>query len=231
MADPSPGASVVDTLDLGKSFGVMLLSTIIVAALYGITFLQSLWYYERFPEDSWALKATVGAVWLLDTATIALNSHAIYYYLVINYNNPAAFANQVWSVQVELLVTYTVVLIVQIFFILRIYRLRPRAWYIPAFMGFIALVSYGLILAVVVGVFEHPSWNGVAAANPRIANWVFGMVVDTGITVVLCWYMWSEKVYVRRRCVMSIPLVTTIGSYTSACIGPTACSTGSLSSV
>ncbi|KAI0819250.1 hypothetical protein BC628DRAFT_1049683 [Trametes gibbosa] len=25
------------------------------------------------------------------------------------------------------------------------------------------------------------------------------MVVDIGITVVLCWYMWSEKVYVRRR--------------------------------
>lgn len=35
--------------------------------------------------------------------------------------------------------------------------------------------------------------------DTRIANWVFGMVVDVAITAVLCWYMWSEKTYVRRK--------------------------------
>lgn len=74
---PSTGMALPD------SFGVLLLSTIIVSAyvhfslrclriestligccalirLYGITVLQTLYYYERFPKDPWRLKTVVG---------------------------------------------------------------------------------------------------------------------------------------------------------------------------
>ncbi|KAI0357564.1 hypothetical protein OH77DRAFT_111275 [Trametes cingulata] len=193
---PPPG------LELGQTFGVMLLSTIIASALYGITTLQTLYYYDRFPGDSWMMKTAVAAVWVLDTATIVLDSHAVYYYLIVNYNNPLALLDEVWSAQIEVLITYTVVIIAQIFFILRIYQLRRHAWYIPAALGLLALASYAIVIVIVRRILEHSQWSDVqtdAVNNPLIANWALGMVVDIGITVVLCWYLWSEKTYVRQN--------------------------------
>ncbi|KAH9851735.1 hypothetical protein C2E23DRAFT_828947 [Lenzites betulinus] len=204
MADlpPIPQGAPPAGTGLGESFGVMLLSTIIVAALYGITVLQTIYYYGRFPKDSWVLKTTVAVVWLLDTATIVLDSHAVYYYLIDNFNNPGAMATEVWSAQVEVLVTYTVVVIVQLFFVHRIFQLRPYAWYIPLAMGVVALASYGLVVVIVARVFKTPAWQDtdtVSINDPLIANWALGMVVDIAITVVLCWYLSAEKVYVRHK--------------------------------
>ncbi|KAL1950531.1 hypothetical protein VTO73DRAFT_5655 [Trametes versicolor] len=203
MSDPASSSGAPLTgMNLPDSFGVLLLSTIIVSALYGITVLQTLYYYERFPKDPWRLKTAVAVIWVLDTVTIVLDAHMVYYYLIDNYNNPTALLSQVWSGQVELLFTYIVVLMVQIFFVLRIYQLRPKAWYIPLLMGILAFVSFGLIVAIVAREFKHTAWNDVQTPqvlNVRIANWVFGMVVDISITAVLCWYLASEKTYIRRR--------------------------------
>lgn len=35
---------------------------------------------------------------VLDTVTIVLDTHAVYFYLIANYNNPSALAIQVWCV-------------------------------------------------------------------------------------------------------------------------------------
>ena len=35
--------------------------------------------------------------------------------------------------------------------------------------------------------------------QPLTANWVLGNIVDIGITVILCWYLWSEKLAVREK--------------------------------
>ncbi|KAI0360859.1 hypothetical protein OH77DRAFT_1517261 [Trametes cingulata] len=189
-------------MQLGPTYGAMLISTIVVSALYGITSLQTLYYYEMFPNDSRTMKAAVLAIWVLDTVTIALDSHAVYYYLISNYNNPAVLAQQVWSLPVEVLITYTVVLIVQMFFLLRIYQLRRYAWYIPAILGVVAIAAYGIVIAVVVEIFKASSKsdaNTTVVNDPLTANWALGMVVDIGITLILCWYLWSEKSYVRQN--------------------------------
>lgn len=85
MSDPASSSGAPLTgMNLPDSFGVLLLSTIIVSAyvpchlynsgsqyqlpltdcghlarLYGITVLQTLYYYERFPKDPWRLKTAV----------------------------------------------------------------------------------------------------------------------------------------------------------------------------
>ncbi|KAL1950532.1 hypothetical protein VTO73DRAFT_5656 [Trametes versicolor] len=203
MAGPPPFADAPQAaLQLGDSYGVMLISTIIVSALYGVTVLQTLYYYDRFPKDHWLLKSAVAIIWVLDTVTIVLDTHAVYFYLIANYNNPSALSIQVWSAQVEVIVTYTVVVMVQTFFIIRIYQLRPYAWYIPVPMGILALASYALVIAIEVAVFQKANWGNLQSSqvnDPLVANWVLGMIVDIAITVVLCWYLSSEKVYVRRR--------------------------------
>ncbi|KAI8978709.1 hypothetical protein BD414DRAFT_116250 [Trametes punicea] len=202
MAATSPLIAIPPTgQELGNTYGVMLISTIIAAALYGLTVVLAMYYYDKFPNDPVVLKVAVAAAWLLDTASIALDAHAIYYYLILNYNNPPALLNQVWSVQVELLITFADVLIVQLFFIRRIYQLRPHLWYIPLFQALTAVVSFALIIAIIVAVFKHSAWDDVQSTQvnaPLVANWLTGLIVDVSITIVLCWYLWSEKSYVRR---------------------------------
>ncbi|KAI0631926.1 hypothetical protein C8Q77DRAFT_882904 [Trametes polyzona] len=210
---------------MDDSFGAMLLSTIIVAALYGVTFLQTLYYYDTFPRDRWSLKSAVAVIWLLDTTAIILNAHEVYYYLVANYDNPPALLTQVWSAQAELLITYTVVVIAQMFYILRIYGLRPNMWYIPLAMGLLAIVSYVLVIVFFARLFENAAWSGVSSPGilrPRIANWATGMVVDIAITVVLCWYLAAEKTDYTRRSVHrgAIAAVVQIMTFLSKLVWP-----------
>ncbi|CDO69888.1 hypothetical protein BN946_scf184884.g47 [Trametes cinnabarina] len=197
---------------LGDTYGVMLISTVIAAGLYGVTFVLSLYYYDKFPKDPFLLKLAVAIVWFLDTASIVLDVHAVYYYLIANYNNPPALLVQVWSVQVELLITYTAVFFVQIFFIQRIYQ-RVSVSVLPVFnikSTFSAAKS--LVHTFTLGNhnsgilrtyhrFKNSTWNDVQSGQvnrPLVANWLTGLIVDVSITVVLCWYLWSEKNYVRR---------------------------------
>ncbi|KAI1785523.1 hypothetical protein LXA43DRAFT_1100121 [Ganoderma leucocontextum] len=217
---PLAGAS--PSVQLGSTYGVYLISVIVAAVLYGFTVLQALYYYEQFPKDKLVLKVTVGVLWALDTLTIFLDSHGAYFYLISNFTNITALDQEVWSVQAELLVTYTVVLIVQIFFILRMHHLRPHLWYIPVFFGLLAVASYASLIVIFTRVQQNTTWSktaspdvivrmldslrlyratksiGINSALPA-ANWVMGNVVDIGITVVLCWYLWSEKVGVPHR--------------------------------
>ena len=65
--------------ELGSSYGVMLISTVITAAqvsslfehllyaehiisLYGCTLLQALYYFEKFSKDPWPLKMAVSSL-------------------------------------------------------------------------------------------------------------------------------------------------------------------------
>ncbi|KAH9891829.1 hypothetical protein C8Q73DRAFT_792152 [Cubamyces lactineus] len=210
--------------ELGGTYGAMLISTIIAAALYGVSVLQALYYYDKFPEDHWAMKAAVAMIWALDTASIVLDSHAVYYYLIANYNNPSALLTEVWcvhtsvapeslpdspvfikncrSIQVEEIITFSAVLIAQIFFIQRIYQLRPYLWYIPMCQAIIAIASYALIIVIQIQIFQNNLWDAVPTPefnDPIIANWLTGLIVDVSIAAVLCWYLWSEKSYIRKK--------------------------------
>ncbi|KAI0657244.1 hypothetical protein C8Q70DRAFT_1055781 [Cubamyces menziesii] len=188
--------------ELGGTYGAMLISTIIAAALYGVSVLQALYYYDKFPEDHWAMKAAVALIWALDTTSIVLDSHAVYYYLIANFNNPPALLTEVWSIQVEEIITFSAVLIAQIFFIQRIYQLRPYLWYIPLCQAMIAVASYALIIVIQIQIFQNNLWDAVPTPqfnDPIIANWVTGLIVDVSIAAVLCWYLWSEKSYIRKK--------------------------------
>ncbi|KAJ8483380.1 hypothetical protein ONZ51_g4762 [Trametes cubensis] len=204
--------------ELGGTYGAMLISTIIAAALYGVSVLQALYYYDKFPEDHWAMKAAVALIWALDTTSIVLDSHAVYYYLIANFNNPPALLTEVWSIQVEEIITFSAVLIAQIFFIQRIYQLRPYLWYIPLCQQSPPMVrpvvvtrldvlvdektTVALIIVIQIQIFQNNLWDAVPTPqfnDPIIANWVTGLIVDVSIAAVLCWYLWSEKSYIRKK--------------------------------
>ncbi|KAI0761936.1 hypothetical protein BD413DRAFT_700017 [Trametes elegans] len=90
--------------------------------VYGITVLQTYLYFRRYPEDSIYLKGLVSNS-ALDTLTIALITHAIYSYFVLDLGRYADLAVLPWSVSVEVFITDIITVTVQLFFAQQLYRI------------------------------------------------------------------------------------------------------------
>ncbi|KAK0437089.1 uncharacterized protein EV420DRAFT_1652217 [Desarmillaria tabescens] len=89
---------------LGNTFGALFVGATIAAILFGITNLQTLIYYKRYPND-WSLyRYSVTLLWVLDAVHLTLSTHALYFYLIDMYGNllGALIGNVIWSMRFEL---------------------------------------------------------------------------------------------------------------------------------
>ncbi|KAJ3515202.1 hypothetical protein NLJ89_g1902 [Agrocybe chaxingu] len=109
---------------LDNSFGAIFIGMTIAGGLWGITTAQTYWYYTTYPKDPMGWKLLVAVVWALDTVHQALISSLLYHYLITNYFNPYSLDRLLPA------------LLVQCFFLFRIWRLSKGKWYLlilPAF--------------------------------------------------------------------------------------------------
>jgi len=111
--------------------------------MYGLTLLQTYTYYKRFPNDSWRLKLLVFVVWVLDTLHLILCTIAIYWYLVLNYNNPAQLAFTHWSMNLQTDCNGLIGLMVEIFFAQRVWRISKN-WHLTCLICILACLHFGL---------------------------------------------------------------------------------------
>jgi len=116
--------------------------------LYGITTLQTYFYYQYYPKDDSGLKLLVASLWVIDTAHVVFMSHAMYWYLVTGFGDVENLAGGVWSLFASMLMNLLMAFIVQCFFTARIHFLSPprfKLW-LPSVIGFIVLahLSFGL---------------------------------------------------------------------------------------
>ncbi|KAJ3005105.1 hypothetical protein NUW54_g4494 [Trametes sanguinea] len=96
---------------LNNSLGAFIIGTYISLMLYGLTLHQSYRYFRLFPKDLLLMRIIVVATLILETVHTALCMHTCYYYLVVNYSNPAALLEGVWSIRLMPLLTALPVLI------------------------------------------------------------------------------------------------------------------------
>ncbi|EPQ54073.1 hypothetical protein GLOTRDRAFT_139474 [Gloeophyllum trabeum ATCC 11539] len=118
-------------LDLTNTYGAATMGAMATLILYGITVLQTYFYFLQYPKDSPAFKLLVASLCLLDSLHIVLVCHVIYHYLVTNYFNPIALLSGVWSLYASVAANVVIACAVQIFFTMRIYHLsgpRTKHW-------------------------------------------------------------------------------------------------------
>ncbi|KAJ7587513.1 hypothetical protein C8J56DRAFT_1081803 [Mycena floridula] len=128
---------------VNQSIGVMTIGVLFSAMLFGITVLQ-LWMYLFGPAsstDRQYLKSLAVFVGLLDFAHLALVSHTVYHYTVVNFNNPAALGDVVWSSVIEAIPTAITTFIVQGFYAYRIWNLGNKIWGAKTSYGVTGLVT------------------------------------------------------------------------------------------
>ncbi|PBK84125.1 hypothetical protein ARMGADRAFT_1067433 [Armillaria gallica] len=70
------------TPSLGDTIGALYIGATIAAILFGITNLQTVIYYKKYPHDWWLFRYSVALLWVLDALHVALSTHALYVYLI-----------------------------------------------------------------------------------------------------------------------------------------------------
>ncbi|OSC97545.1 hypothetical protein PYCCODRAFT_1440062 [Trametes coccinea BRFM310] len=126
--------------DLNVTVGALLVGVLVTAVGYGITTLQTYMYMNRFPKDPWYIRWTVWSLLILDTSHIVLSWHMTYYYLIINFNNPPALDNSVWSFNITVVVTAVITVIVHCFYARRVFILGNRNWILVALILSLSMV-------------------------------------------------------------------------------------------
>jgi len=102
--------------------GIEMYQRSIPRSLWGVGCVQLFCYLNTSPSSDIRLRSLAVTVWLLDTIHQALLLHTLYFYLIIGYNEPSLQSMVAPSLVIEVLFCAMVCLIVQTFFILRIWR-------------------------------------------------------------------------------------------------------------
>ncbi|KAK0468765.1 hypothetical protein IW261DRAFT_1573510 [Armillaria novae-zelandiae] len=82
---------------LGATLGAVYLGATVAAIIFGITNLQTVIYYKKYPDDWWVYRYSVTSLWILDALHVVLSTHALYYYLINHFGNFVAIDDVVWS--------------------------------------------------------------------------------------------------------------------------------------
>ncbi|KZT42651.1 hypothetical protein SISSUDRAFT_1041263 [Sistotremastrum suecicum HHB10207 ss-3] len=128
---------------LDSTFGAVLLALVFSAVLFGLTTLQTYLYFNRFPHDARWMKGLVATIWCLDALHVALCTHTIYHYLIVNYGNSDALLTEVWSLAIQTDCNGLIGMMVECFFARRVLKLSGNR-YITTLIIVLAFIHFGL---------------------------------------------------------------------------------------
>lgn len=130
------------TPTLDSTFGAILIGVVVSAILYGMTNIQTILYFSRYPNDAESTKTFVAIIWMLDTFHVALILKAIYYYLITNFSDSDGLQaiDGHWSLYVSVIVNLLTSLLVQTFFTVQIFHLCSRRLRYPVTFGIAILI-------------------------------------------------------------------------------------------
>ncbi|PBK63662.1 hypothetical protein ARMSODRAFT_1023858 [Armillaria solidipes] len=130
-------------------------------AMFGITIVQA-WNYFNANADGWLMRSLVAFLVAMDAAVTGVNTQILHHYLVDNFGNTDQMQIIIYSFDAEVMMTAVVVLIVELFFVVRIYKLSSKNWLVPAVITVLAVGSFGSCTAFVVAQIQDDSTVGLS---------------------------------------------------------------------
>ncbi|KAJ3566340.1 hypothetical protein NP233_g7067 [Leucocoprinus birnbaumii] len=215
---PTTALISLESTTLDNTVGALFLGVLGAVFLFGITTLQTFWYYHLYPKDSLLHKCSVAVLWTLDTLHLALTIQAVYTYLVTGFGDRIAIDHILWSIKSLCDASVDTCLMVAVFWLTVGEYHRGIVKYLVAFVllgGF----AIGVVLAYHVyhvhtyTELENVSWVIVAAFATSTG-------IDFVITAAMCYYLWKSQVPTSRlnsRILTVIQYSLGSGLFTSAC--------------
>ncbi|PBK68793.1 hypothetical protein ARMSODRAFT_193340 [Armillaria solidipes] len=185
---------------LNGTFGAFLIGIIVSSCLFGVACTQTWYYYTRY-SDGIVLKALVGTILILEVLHLAFSSHAIYYYVVLHYGDPAALAKGTWSIPLNVGTTSLIASLVHLFYARRIYYLSNHNIPLVAAVIIPSICSWGASMFVTVYSMHlkfFVLFNRTSMASLIRACLTLYVVMDLLVAVLLCYFLHSSRTGIKR---------------------------------
>ncbi|KAG2158998.1 uncharacterized protein EDB93DRAFT_437288 [Suillus bovinus] len=181
------------------TFGAFLIGVVVSATLYGVTCMQTWYYFSRYVSDPWYNKFCVGAIFLSDSIHQVLITHTVYTYLVVDFANATDLKKLVWSLAVEVVFNGFTALVVQSFLTIRVYRLSNKN--IIATASVLSLVITEFILVIIY--FSKAIHLTTLSQIPQLKPWSMSTNAiaasgDVLISVFLCTFLKRSRTGFRQ---------------------------------
>ncbi|KAI0706766.1 hypothetical protein C8T65DRAFT_651914 [Cerioporus squamosus] len=196
---------------LVNTYGAYLIGTFFGTGLYGF-FVHQLYRYARlFPTDTIFIRLLVLTVTILETIHVVFTIHTCYYYLILNYSNPAVLDLGVWSLNGIPVIIGINMFISQLFFARRVYLIGKQYRFIVAIAMLFFAVEIAFSIAAVCEVISISSFDSISKVNSLLAA-TFGAAImgDTLLTGSLMWVLRRSR---RMESRQIEPFVETLNVY------------------
>ncbi|KAF8974326.1 hypothetical protein BDZ97DRAFT_12638 [Flammula alnicola] len=151
-------AELAVPMHVDNTMGAAYIGVVAAGILYGVSFVQAWYYFIKYQQDVWYIKALVGAIWVFETIHQALISHTVYHYIITNYNNPRTLNDIVWSILLEVLFNGLIGLLVQGFLTLRVWRLSGNNVPLTVVLGCLVLACFSCSVAFTAQSMQLQTW-------------------------------------------------------------------------
>ncbi|CAK5271329.1 unnamed protein product [Mycena citricolor] len=129
--------------EFDTTLGALCVAYMLAWGLFGVMSMQTYRYYHIFIKDALWIKTLVGGLWILDTLQLVLIGSCLYFWVITNYANPAVLANSTWTFNIGILVTNSIVIIVQFFLARRVWILSNRNYLLTGLIVTLSCCYYG----------------------------------------------------------------------------------------
>ncbi|KAJ7671752.1 hypothetical protein B0H17DRAFT_1335458 [Mycena rosella] len=153
---------------LQQTFGVLFDGFSLSMMGYGFTFFQTYVYFSKYPADHWGLKSFVTAIFALDTASSALLSKALYFYMVSSLPYLGGLTQIHVDLTTHVLLSTITVFGAYLFFSARIWKLSSKIW-VTGITFFSSLAAFSLGIALAVMMFNDPAFSKFGSLPFKLA--------------------------------------------------------------
>ncbi|KLO07563.1 hypothetical protein SCHPADRAFT_643465 [Schizopora paradoxa] len=188
--------SMPPQIHLDNSLGAAFIGLIIAAMFYGITNIQTLYYYQCSGSDPLFLKHMVGILWALDTLHIIFISDAIYTVVVTNFANLLAITDTTWSLCAHIIVTSISDTMVRVFYTRRVFMISKGSYMLAIGSASFTLLTFVSGMLFAVKSFSQPSvldFGMTELATILYISLASAVVADLWIALALCWYLMRSR--------------------------------------
>ncbi|KAJ7248822.1 hypothetical protein C8J57DRAFT_1672696 [Mycena rebaudengoi] len=175
--------------EVGLIYAPFLGGMMVGCFLFGITVSQAIIYFRNFGDDTIVLRALVGTVLILDTFHFVMVSEGLHnWYIFCKLpQNYALLTEFRWSLGASMVATYCITTLVQMLYILRVYRLGKKMW-IALVLGALSLAQLVLwedLLTTNTLLSLHKPTGQIAGSGTLVAT----ALCDIGISLGLWFYL------------------------------------------
>ncbi|KAF9545672.1 hypothetical protein CPC08DRAFT_716149 [Agrocybe pediades] len=168
-----------------STLGAGLIGNVVASILFGVSILQTYYYYVNFPKDWLFQKAAVGGLIALDATHLAVTTQAIYSYAISAYTANAGISldTVLWSVKLQMLFNLLIVIAVQSLYAVRIWKLGGYfSRWCPIVVACFVLSGYAIGSILVYSMYQLETWDDLLDYSWAVYA---SLSVSTGIDIVL----------------------------------------------